>query len=1027
MRNSYFDYLSEFCGRFQGTMLSKPQLEAILVFEWMIVGCRLGVPGIPVKEAWSVLIGYDEPILPKQTDIDIVHRLRVLFREIRSERKWTNITELYNTIDTKYLLFEWRNAELTKRTPLQFSERERWYEEKLRNPIVHKQRTLQFAKQGEFSYKRWLTGDIPHKFTGHILNQPDPPEMLPVYRDKRRSKFEVNEVVDKEAYKEVSAGSTQVAISERHYNFQIRSLSVPPETTFHYDGVQHLVGGLGTGKTSLMLSETIRLVKDEGARVGFIESSVAQVLKRVEELRLIGIDATPIIGRSNRELYERQYLSSKRNNVEDLAEWGDSLGSGLSHVSSLCLIHAIADDYDAGNHFPCKKLTQGNNNNLSCPFAGQCGLYKDYMALSSSTVWVTTTSCVLKTKLPAFIDPLERSIYEAMYDLLDVIFVDEADEVQKQFDSAFVNEFPLFGDTKLLFERLYKESMNVTLGRYAEYAGDYDIDYWNQCLVTMERVSRAGIYEKLVRSPRLSEFVRRRMIRMTTITYQVAHACSIDNDQQVHVHRNLKRYMDDPLAADYVKIIEELLNAQSQHAKRTILDHFLVFIGGGFRTSIDRELWYDVLEFYLYLVRADYCMREIKEYFPIIKAKLNLVTELHPQFAVQEDLQSFMKDAMTGSMTGYSYDIKQGQDVGTFKLIEYTGVGRLLLQEWSHLYEHSDNMKGPAVVLLSGTSYAPGSPHYNLELAPTWMLERYHDEPQITQHYWPIYDEDPDNALYVSGLINRDHRNRAIQTMTRKLLRKIEQELLEWKRSGVSRKALIIVNSYEDVELVGHALSAEAKWKGRYRLLQRELALEDETAYSRSNLESFHYENADLLVAPLMSINRGYNILDENRGSVFGSVFFLIRPYPVPNDISYLIQMIHAKHNEYIEEIRAENKLFADALKLIRKKSNHYFHYLYERPDYWAQLSELDRKSIAWYTFVPIWQTIGRMIRNGSPAHVFYCDAKFDKPPKYENKDSTMLGYWRKIMLENKHRPEFFSLYSPFIESIQTIRGIDHA
>lgn len=75
-------------------------------------------------------------------------------------------------------------------------------------------------------------------------------------------------------------------------------------------------------------------------------------------------------------------------------------------------------------------------------------MYHDYAKLIDAQIWVTTSASILQSKLPEMLDPYERTIYEAMYDLLDIIFIDEADAVQKQFDDAFLEEHALFGTSQ---------------------------------------------------------------------------------------------------------------------------------------------------------------------------------------------------------------------------------------------------------------------------------------------------------------------------------------------------------------------------------------------------------------------------------------------------------------------------------------------------------------------------------------------------------------------------------------------------
>lgn len=141
----------------------------------------------------------------------------------------------------------------------------------------------------------------------------------------------------------------------------------------------------------------------------------------------------------------------------------------LSLVSDRCTIKALANDYERNNYFPCNNLKVGSNK-LKCPLAHTCGVYKEVSNLIQAEVWVATSASILKSKLPAVVDPFERTVYEAMYDLLDVIFVDEADHVQKQFDEVFITEFPVFGNGNNLFEIEISKFMQKTTGQYRKYA-----------------------------------------------------------------------------------------------------------------------------------------------------------------------------------------------------------------------------------------------------------------------------------------------------------------------------------------------------------------------------------------------------------------------------------------------------------------------------------------------------------------------------------------------------------------------------
>ena len=53
----------------------------------------------------------------------------------------------------------------------------------------------------------------------------------------------------------------------------------------------------------------------------------------------------------------------------------------------------------------------------------------------------------------------------------------------------------------------------------------------------------------------------------------------------------------------------------------------------------------------------------------------------------------------------------------------------------------------------------------------------------------------------------------------------------------------------------------------------------------RGEVYKFDQKKARILVAPALAIERGHNIVDEQGHSSLSSVFFLIRPMGVPDDV----------------------------------------------------------------------------------------------------------------------------------------------
>ncbi|MNP72213.1 hypothetical protein D3C76_1687160 [compost metagenome] len=76
---------------------------------------------------------------------------------------------------------------------------------------------------------------------------------------------------------------------------------------------------------------------------------------------------------------------------------------------------------------------------------------------------------------------------------------------------------------------------------------------------------------------------------------------------------------------------------------------------------------------------------------------------------------------------------------------------------------------------------------------------------------------------------------------------------------------------------------------------------------------------------------------------------------------------------------------------------------------------------MAWFTFIPIWQMIGRLLRGGKDARVFYCDSKFHAKPAGNPEGMSMLDSWAAVMQKHKRDPLFDSLYGTFIQGVNNM------
>ncbi|MFI6456757.1 hypothetical protein ACIBF6_35015 [Streptosporangium amethystogenes] len=353
---------------------------------------------------------------------------------------------------------------------------------------------------------------------------------------------------------------------------------------------------------------------------------------------------------------------------------------------------------------------------------------------------------------------------------------------------------------------------------------------------------------------------------------------------------------------------------------------------------------------------------------------------------------------------------------GELRFIRCTGVGRELLSALPTLHA-VDGSHGPNVVLMSGTSWAGASTRYHLaEPVKAVLHARARAEerekpctPKITMFTPFVYDavedaspQDPMRPLQLSG--TSSNRSDVLWKMLRGLAdpdpadqggrSRFAQEL--GKLPPSRRHLLVLTGSYKDAREAGRALHSSREWRNRACVLisdDEEAAFDtprydpdknqDTPTLRRGDLATFGSTGYTILVAPLQSVERGHNILNDQEKALFGSVYFLARPLPTPSDVNVLI---HALNDLTVRRTRpggsfdqlVQNAVSLDAAGLEwRRQARRELHRLANRQLMWKRLCDSDREYLTWDLLVVMWQVIGRLTRGGVDARVHFVDAAF--------------------------------------------------
>ncbi|RDI23044.1 hypothetical protein [Lentzea flaviverrucosa] len=512
--------------------------------------------------------------------------------------------------------------------------------------------------------------------------------------------------------------------------------------------------------------------------------------------------------------------------------------------------------------------------------------------------------------------------------------------------------------------------------------------------------------------------------------------CAPWDERRAEVRALLDRFADDPLgdhgpygddAEKLVAAIHDLLNTYNQRGTRRRVHTVLELLLEGSPVARDAD-WSDRaakrLEFSLLVAALEQRLDRLTYLWPQVEASLRL-DPVNNELVRRPplDYAPLVPESPMGNVLGFQYlpDERasaadpQGRVTGTLRFFRCAGVGRELLLSLPDIGgDRALSRSGPHVLLMSGTSWAGTSTRAHV-LAPVGAVlkpaEEALDAVRKTVFSTCFLYDRHHKPISLSGQ-DPSTRPAVLREMIDKLARRKpsgEQAPLESELGRVRdpdrRRALLLVGSYREARAAAEQLNDMSRWAGRVRLLIADDA-ELEHALSgavsepaplvgtlrRGDVESLADDDeAEVLVAPLMAVERGHNILNNKRQAAFGTVLFLARPHPRPDDLSLSIFAINDWVTRLVRGRRAPDSRTRSAFddlvtgasdldhagRVFRREARAEWGRLLARRYSYSALTTAERRSFAWDQLVTIWQVIGRLVRGGVPARVVFVDAKF--------------------------------------------------
>jgi len=440
-----------------------------------------------------------------------------------------------------------------------------------------------------------------------------------------------------------------------------------------------------------------------------------------------------------------------------------------------------------------------------------------------------------------------------------------------------------------------------------------------------------------------------------------------------------------------------------------------------------------------------------------------LMEEIHVAKLASSTLLAASPDNILGSLSGVRFVTRKAEVAQSKKAFDvqlqyvlFAGTPRLLIYKLHEWIKNADGTRsGPAVLLTSATSYLPPSPAHHIAVTPEYVLQRQEPErenaPKSHYYFRPIRDGKGEDAplLRFSGENSETIRRTNLEKMVSALLDQVIHKSQVARdcsgfdvSDGISRRAAFIVNSYDQARYLKQFIDATfPAWRDKVIAVVDDLPSSGSTEgyITSSRVEGLGDDDRwQILIFPPGALGRGVNVVftsgPRRRDAAIGTLYFLTRPHPPPNDMSLVVSMAARATLDFdLEQDDSTSfEQFGERILKARARAYKTMGRLLRRPLYSRSLGEIFEPFTA-NMAVGLLQTIGRAMRNGCPVQCFFVDRAWAEKTARGEQDtekSSMLLQLRQILergvnAKDKREALYSALYGAFLEPLSDIDGID--
>lgn len=1047
-------------------------------------------PNIPADALWVLLTGYPFPVPGSEKWSDkqlrMIGNARHLLPFYKRRYQWEQALDRYWQFEERLRLYErGENNRFNRRDVTHCAHRTNIYEDALCLPVPYASQSIKQAEAGTY----WFPGspsrnsvEIPSHFVStepkrHDLTGNAGRLCLTVTWEEL---LETSNWMDREY---IERGFADEANWEKRLSrvrlecFTGNGKTLEPAVKITFNGIMHLIGMVSSGKSTLMDILAVWAARRH-LHITLVVGDVISVLNKARQFVDLGLAAAPILGRSNRVKH-----TNRLHNVLASEQQTDASGhcqhTGFRWLSTACPLDALRSSGTPlkVEEYPCSRLYEAGDvkgrNPRSCPFYSVCPFNQGQQDLVNALIWVATPGSLVYSRINSQLNKEYIHFVELVYRRSDLVIIDEADRVQLQLDMTFSPGEVLIGRGEQgqggWLNDLQQHVVNELNMAGRRQLSDQHAARWNQAHhVTQNTADR--IYSLILRKPAIKKLIKNQEYFTAWLIFDNLTNDLIEKRTPLYFPQVFKNYLDDPLGdkVDHplANLARKAISADNDENTQKQIKEWIVNQQEFNKPLNDEELNNTAirLEFALLVAILQNRLNRLVNHWKEVEELLNLDKSSYSMFhRPPKDYEAILPQSPTGNVLGFQYirnDINP-QESGELRFFRCMGIGRWLMLHLHRLF-FADGLTGPHVMLLSGTSWAGTSPNYHIQVPVEGVLQSPDKEIEAIDksrfEFLPFINEEQ-QAITVSGKQGMARIN-ALHQLLDKLaaqselggLSRLELEREKWLTPGQQR-ILLVVGSYKEAEETRKYLEKiRPDWHGHViNLVPDDDTFEAEwqdipSTLQRGMVHKFAETGAWLLIAPLMAIERGHNILNQYDKAAIGSLYFLVRPHPRPDDISFAVHSINQwavdtfKDSKWFESKCKENPPSLNKMgEVFRDNAFHHWRELLHLPMIFSTLPSYQREAVTWNQLAAIWQVIGRLVRGGTPARVFFCDASFAYhmicQDQQSKPDHSLLVNIQKILqpyfdettnIDVKEKIIANTLYGPFYKAMSNIGGLNN-